>query len=647
MTTRLRIDQVQLDTTDGLVVHKFDGPLTVLTGPVGVGKTTLFELIKYAFGGGARISPVARDHVRAVTISIGTQHGALRLTRSLADETNFVSVDSSDPRFRGSFRIRRRTAAEPDRTISDVLLEAVGLPTDAKVTTSNRTSRVTFNNLLPFLYIEQREIDRSIAHNTDKFAESARKAVFEILFGITDVKLLELRAAESTIRSEVEVAALKEATVRSFLSESQTRSRLEAEIELSEAQLGRKRGLANLESLRSNSARSRGDVGVVRELVLRTRSELADLQQRQDALKFEQRERRSLQGQLNNRTSGLDRVDSAESILAPIDFVVCPRCVQSIKHRHVPNDACSLCLQPEPIPTESLIRRSADERSRLDSQVEEVRLLIRSGDAELERLSGTLAETRENLRRLDDLLDRRTQEFVSPRLEKYAEASAEVARGDAQISELENLLRQWDLVQDLERANIEAAVRLSTNQAEQKDIVERLSKLKSEVLAQLSAEYLRVIGKIGVPTVTSASINPDTYLPYANNLRFDRLSTGGIATSLICSYWVAMLSTALRDGQTLYPTLLILDTPRKSIGEKNARLVDQLYRELDTLSTAYPDRLQVIIADNDLPKKMSSNWRTVNFDYDHPTVPTVMHPGEANVVTIDSGAADEWQSPDA
>lgn len=642
MTTQLRIDSVQLETSDGPVAHTFQGPLTVLTGPVGVGKTTLFELIKYALGGDARLSPVARDHVSSVTVIVSTQNGRLCLTRRLGTDHRFVTVDTDKPELRGQFRVKHLPGPDADRTIGDVLLEAIGLPTDAKVTTANKTSRVTFNNFLPYLYIEQREIDRSVAHNTDKFSESARKAVFEILFGISDAKLLQLRALERTIRGEVDEAARREDTVRSFLRESRTRSRIEAEIELTAAKESLQRGLMDVESLKADSARSRGDVGVVRELVLRTRSELALLQERAEMVRRDQVERKALERQLRSRTASADRVESAESILAPIDFVVCPRCVQSITQRDIPEHSCSLCLQPEPVPTESLLRRSADERSRLDSQLTEVQILLRAGEVEAARLAESAHGTKENLKRLDDLLDKRTQEFVSPRLEQYADASSAVARSKAQISELENLLRQWDLVQDLEHVVLEARERLRANQSEQKEIVAGTSELKAEVIDQLSSEYWRVIAKIGIPTVTSATINPDTYLPFANNLRFDRLSTGGIATALICSYWVAMLSVALRDGQTLYPTLLILDTPRKSIGEKNARLVDQLYRELDTLSIAYPGRLQVIIADNDIPAKLSSNWRAVRFDYQNPTVPTVPHPGEANVVTVDSGAADGW-----
>ncbi len=38
MSTRFRLDAVELSTTNGVVRHEFPAPLTVLSGPVGVGK---------------------------------------------------------------------------------------------------------------------------------------------------------------------------------------------------------------------------------------------------------------------------------------------------------------------------------------------------------------------------------------------------------------------------------------------------------------------------------------------------------------------------------------------------------------------------------------------------------------------------------
>jgi hypothetical protein len=106
---------------------------------------------------------------------------------------------------------------------------------------------------------------------------------------------------------------------------------------------------------------------------------------------------------------------------------------------------------------------------------------------------------------------------------------------------------------------------------------------------------------------------------------------------------IALVSVSLRRGDTFYPGLLILDTPRKSIGGQNSRILNGLYRELDSLAQAYPDRLQVIVADNDPPKSILQNWHVETFDYEAPAVRTVAHPGLSNVTPLSADASGDWE----
>ena len=59
MTSRFRIDRFRAETINGPVTYDFPDDLTVLAGDTGVGKTTLFELFKFALGGDGLVAPVA------------------------------------------------------------------------------------------------------------------------------------------------------------------------------------------------------------------------------------------------------------------------------------------------------------------------------------------------------------------------------------------------------------------------------------------------------------------------------------------------------------------------------------------------------------------------------------------------------------
>jgi len=141
MSIRVRINSIELATDAGPVKHDFRGHLTVLTGPVGVGKSTLFELMKYAVGGNARIAPVARDHIAWVSLEIEVASERLRLTRRLGKKGDVVSahdVLSDTPM--GSFPVNVPKGGDSSLSISSLLLRLMGLPIDVFSTSENRSS---------------------------------------------------------------------------------------------------------------------------------------------------------------------------------------------------------------------------------------------------------------------------------------------------------------------------------------------------------------------------------------------------------------------------------------------------------------------------------------------------------------------------
>lgn len=637
MSTRMRINSIVLSTDGGEVRHDFRGPLTVLTGPVGVGKSTLFELVKHAVGGNARIAPVARDHVTSIQVDIEIGDQNLRLTRSLSGDTSHVNVyDIREDIAIGKLPVSPgRNNSEISDTISSKLMESMDLPIDVYSTTRSRSTRITFNNVWTFIYAEQREIDRSIARNNDSYAEPARKTTFELLFGLTDYHVLDLRKQQLAAEEERSKALAEEELVLDFLQDSRTKTRADTERIVEEQRARRRAAEEHMERLQKEADVVRGEVGVVRDLVLQAREDVSRLQHDQRLVELEQQDRRRIIGRLESRIAEVERADQAEALLGPIKFVVCPRCAQSIRDRVHDEGTCELCLQPDPEPDPMLVRRSADELSRISSQIEELQILLSSSEDQSSVLDRAITSARENLRELERALDERTNYFVAPRLEQFMDSASELARSEAILNAMEDVLRQWDRAQDLQLARASAERKVASI-SEKLLVAERaLEETRNDLLTALSTDYQEMVNRLGVPTVTSAYVDSRNYLPFANTDRFDRISTGGITTALVTAYWLTVLATALRERRTRYPTMLIIDTPRKSIGQANAHLADELYRQLDILAEANGDRMQVIVADNDIPVDISKRWQDLRFDYENPTIPTVRHPGPANVDTLD------------
>jgi hypothetical protein len=95
---------------------------------------------------------------------------------------------------------------------------------------------------------------------------------------------------------------------------------------------------------------------------------------------------------------------------------------------------------------------------------------------------------------------------------------------------------------------------------------------------------------------------------------------------------------ALRRRDTLFPAFLLLDSPRTSLND-NDELSAALYRRLVTAPDAADGRVQLIIGDNELPATYRRDYAQIDFDYGHPTIATIPHPGRDAVQTITGESA--------
>jgi hypothetical protein len=161
-----------------------------------------------------------------------------------------------------------------------------------------------------------------------------------------------------------------------------------------------------------------------------------------------------------------------------------------------------------------------------------------------------------------------------------------------------------------------------------------LDSRRDEILASLTAEFQDTVTALGIPGVQTATIHPTNYLPLLNGRPFATFSRGGgIITAAQVAYWTSLLAVALRRADTLYPALLIIDSPRLALNEAEA-LPAALYRRLVTLADASPGQVQFIIADNQLPPHYRRDYAQIDFTYDTPTISPIRHPGPAAVQPI-------------
>jgi hypothetical protein len=636
VTVTFRVESVRLDTTGGAVTYSFPRDLTVLAGQTGVGKTTLLELIKYGLGGDGQLAPVARDHVTDVHLSIHVGNLRLQLSRGLdADRHRTVRVLDLVT----GERMRDHFVGGDEHPISDLLLTAMGLETGLRAAarggrSTSAGAQITFNDVFRFMYVPQAEMNRDVAWSQQGYYDPKRKSVFELLFDITSSSMLQMRSEINTLKSDIEIADREVKIVQQFLADTGLTSRFDTGAKLAQAQsdeLEARNALAALQGELADVVDRRSQV--LRDLLNDAEESLAEARN----LSFEL-ERQRAEYDTERRRVALDinrlaRMESAGLRLAQIEFSVCPRCTQRLDQRDVPPDVCRVCLQEDVVA--GLPASDQYETGQLRAQLAEIEEQIRIISEQASQTAAT-AENRMGLvRSLTVEIDERTATRVTPRLQAYADAAAKAASSLAQQQSLDQVLRQWDRAEDLASKAEELADRRARVQADLRALENAVGRRKSELFTELDAEFQNTVRDFGIPSIETASISADSYLPLLNGRPFTEVSAGGgIITATQVAYWISLLTVAARRRDTHFPAFLLLDSPRLALNAEDD-IAGQMYRRFATQASVTPGRLQFIVADNELPAGVGIDFDKLAFSYETPTVSSIQHPGPAHVHTLD------------
>ncbi|MBW0118659.1 AAA family ATPase [Pseudonocardia abyssalis] len=633
MTTRFRIDVVRLDTTQGDVTYRFPSPLTVLAGPVGVGKSTLFELIKFAVGGNAELTPVVDQYVRDVEVHLTVGQERYGLTRSLdSTKRNTIRVTDLITRERLPDRFVSR---EP--MLSTLLLEALGLPTDMRAAartrpTTNAGDRISFADIFTFMYVRQADINRDIASSQENYREPKRRSVFEVLFRITDAAILKTRSEIAEHNAELLKAENNYEVVLQFLRDSNTANRIDAENAHATAVEAEAAADTRLRELRESLAPVEDRATqTLRDLLSEAERTTNDARQTAVVLAQQQidytKERRRIVQELDR----LGRLKDAGERLADFEFKVCPRCMQDVGRRHADTDLCRLCLQPDPLEAQVSPEGAASysyEQRQLTEQLDELDDQVAASADRLVEVQRVVEHRQSLISQLTSDLSLRTRDRITPQLQVFNDVTQDLMEARARQLALEGVLRQWDRADDLGSASDRIRSEIERLRASLQRDEERLDDRKTEIFNELDAEFSATVAAMGVPGIEQARMDRNTYLPLLNGTPYKRVSpAGGIRTATQVAYWLTLMTVALRRRDTEYPAFLLIDSPRTSLNDD--QLAAALYRRIVTRVAAAEDRLQIIMGDNELPSTYRRQYEQIDFTYDNPTIGTVAHPGPA------------------
>ncbi len=599
---RLQIKKISLTGTTREV--EFRPGLNIITGPIASGKTTLIRMCHGLFGSSLEnYPPEARDNVVALGGQILIGNSDFLVVRPFTS-TRTAKVDISG--LKDNLRLPAlQLDATASYTYGQWLLRILGLPEirvpSAPTRPDSEPTSLSINDFFLYCVLSQEGIDNSICGHRDTYKNIKRKYVFEVLYGIYNTEAFRLQERLHDVHTQIVQLDSQAANFDRILADTPWENRAALQEQLGAAQKDLE-AIENVAVETKNNIVSPPETQILRGKLLKLDEKLSKLQ---SELEHEQStivDLKRLIRQLETQSKRLTKTIIARKYLTDFEFIICPRCGAAIGENRGSEDICNLCLQN---PNPQLDRKDfVTEQDRVAAQIVETRELVESHTHSVNILERHINELSRDRANLGHDLDFKLSTYVSDSASKIAIDASKRPAVVAMIERLKDYLRLYDKrdVISLER------VRLQSEKDEIEGEIESLSTRQdvAEARIQTLEKYFEEsLQRLGVPRFMDppkASISRSVYLPVLDGRRFDDLSSQGLQVLVNVAHAVAHQLTAIKLELPL-PNILLIDGLTKNVGQEgyDAERVKNAYAYLIELSKSLDERLQIIVADGNVP----------------------------------------------
>jgi len=603
---RARVRYIALRGTERR--YDFEPGLNIIQGEIATGKSSLMQLIHGLFGSGLdNLIPEIHQqvtHVEGAVVLGDEEYTIVRPVTSTA--TAKVEIAGRNE----ALRLPALTVdATADRTYGQWLLEKLGLPQIEVPISETRldspTTPVSINDYFLYCHLRWNEIDTSVFGHHDPFKNKKRIVVFRVVYGLydADVARLEeqLRASSQRYRDAQHKVEILEQTFSGTPFENRA--------ELLQQRGASQRALVSLEMTVAEEGKNAREGAANAPQVQQLRETVVDLDREIVRLRLAEADElrsaeqlRQLVEQLRAQSRRLTKSIVADRFLLDYDFYRCPRCNSRVDASRAESHLCYLCLQtPAPAVTRADLE---NEQVRLDRQLEETQDLIANHETTAQRIGEALGDAVRQREQGGKELDYYMRTYISDSTERVAALAAERAQLQADVKRYTDYL---EILSRLESTSAEIAKlereidrlrnELELAQSRQTDIGERFDYLDDRLE--------RLLDAFAAPRSAErrpAYVNRTTFLPIVDGRPFDNLHSPGLTVQVNVAYAVANHLAAINFDLPL-PNVLLIDGFTSNIGAEGAdpERRRKMYNYLVELSRRHGERLQVIVADNDVP----------------------------------------------
>lgn len=603
---RVRLETLHLTGTHRTV--EFSPGLNIITGPITTGKTTLINMCRAVFGSHIWHSIIeAKKVVSALSARILIGDNGYQVSRPfVTTDTAMIDIagdDGTASRLPSSVPVIGTNLTYGQWLLQKLSLPVLKVPLAPTKPDSTPTS-LSVNDYFQYCSLSQWEIDNSVFGNHDVFRNNKRKYIFGVLYGLYSPEMAEIQTALRLVSAKIDSISNQDEAFELVLKGTPWENRAALELE----QHKRESELISLESDLQNISKEKVAPHLT-ELRIQVRQIEMKYSETQASIQAEnnwKEELKHLASQLEFQVSKMTRSIVAGDLFSDIEFVVCPRCGTNLDQSRTNNDKCVLCLQT---PTVRYDRDSLiSEQERLTRQILETQYLISERELSIKTLQRELNASEIQRERLSHELELQSTSFVSDRMSQIATIERERARSSSDIQRVSDYLSLFSRLDNLRQSL--SSLRLSQKELEARlDVLSVKGEESERKIRLLEYNFRGLLDRFHVPKfgqVGETRIDRETYLPVVHGRQFDNLSSQGLKVIVNVAHALAHQITAIELDIPL-PNILFIDGLTSNVSREDGDMerVQSIYEYLAELSGKYGDRLQIIVADQDVPSSGS------------------------------------------
>ncbi|OWW11637.1 hypothetical protein BUE63_04090 [Bacillus sp. MB353a] len=600
---------------------KFKKGLNFISGPMSTGKSSIAEMINYAFGSERHKAYIEiRKSCKEVELDFYIGEEKFKVVRPLFEFNRPVKLfrwDIEENKFEDNFLLLEIDSPSNENSLSAFLLNEIGLP---KITVANQS--FSFRDLFKYTYVKQSIIDsENLLSEKSGGSGIKRKPTFEIIFSIYNELLGELKQRLKEKDEYIRYLENKREGVFEFLRDLGVLNR---ENYLQEKE--KRNEILEEKQSRLQEIKSKGKydneltlnlekrIQFLKDTIVRLEEDIVEQAKYIDKLIL-------LRNQYSGEIQKIEFILEGALILNSYEFEECPSCLNKI----VEKEGCNLCGSEFEDLSEQEQKVFKSELRKLTRKTNSLISLIDNQQASLEQLRRQKLIHIERLQKEQSEIDRLRNHYISPYIEQIEQMNYEIGNIHNDIEQLEKSLV---IVDQFSRINEHILLEKNKRDLlkEKIDSTEKDSVTKEEIINGLSELFNNILEKFSFPKLSDAYIRELNYLPYVRGVKYDELGSGGAVTMTTMAYFlsIALLDTPNKN----HLGFLIIDSPRKNLGAdaknddefKDEEIFNSIIRcfiEVNNDNSEYENiikDLQLIIINNGYPDFLPTEDLIKEFD---------------------------------